>query len=206
MSRTQKLSITSKKALTISVVALILACVSALDFTPTPAEQRQSAHPSQPPQHVPEKDAPPADNFPCYVCHANFEDEPLATRHLKANIGCAACHGESFAHRGDENNTTPPDKMYPRSEIDDSCRQCHSHHDASAREGIKTYLKKCRQISNPEELVCTDCHGNHRMNTRMIHWDKKTGKLLPAGQTGNNPPGPSPSDAARQQADNKPGK
>jgi len=32
--------------------------------------------------------------------------------------------------------------------------------------------------TDPDKIVCTDCHGEHRMKVRTIIWDKKTGKLL----------------------------
>jgi len=137
-----------------------------------------------------EKPAP--DNSPCFVCHANFEDESLSTRHFKAKIGCVDCHGESLAHRSDENNTTPPDRMYSREDIEPACKQCHNTHNASAREVVEVYLKRCRDITDPEKLTCTNCHGRHRMNHRTIIWDKRTGKLIPASDSspsssGNNP-------------------
>jgi hypothetical protein len=33
---------------------------------------------------------------------------------------------------------------------------------------------------DPKRIVCTDCHGNHRLKIRTVRWDRKTGKLLPA--------------------------
>lgn len=50
---------------------------------------------------APNPDAPPppaspiADNSRCFVCHANYEEEPLSVSHAKANIGCVRCHGNS---------------------------------------------------------------------------------------------------------------
>lgn len=123
-----------------------------------------------------------ADNSPCLVCHANFEEEPLSRRHARAGVGCVKCHGESLDHRSDENNTTPPDRMFPRSEIDRACRECHPTHNVPAKLVVATYLERCREITNPEKLVCTDCHGKHRMNYRSIFWDKRTGRLLGPGE------------------------
>ncbi len=133
---------------------------------------------------VQEKAAP--DNSPCYVCHANFEDESLSTRHFKAKIGCVDCHGESFAHRSDENNTTPPDKMYAPEDIEPACKNCHKTHNASPREVVEVYLKRCREISDPKELTCTNCHGRHRMFHRTIVWDKRTGKLITPPESAND--------------------
>ncbi|HOP75868.1 MAG: cytochrome c3 family protein [Thermogutta sp.] len=129
----------------------------------------------------------PPDNSPCFVCHANFEDEPLSTRHFKAKIGCVDCHGESLAHRSDENNTTPPDKMYAPDEIDPACKSCHKNHNASAREVVEVYLERCREITDPKKLTCTNCHGRHRMYHRTIVWDKRTGKLITPTESTEDP-------------------
>ena len=40
---------------------------------------------------------PVADNGACFVCHANFQEEPMAVLHAKANVGCVKCHGASVA-------------------------------------------------------------------------------------------------------------
>jgi len=121
-----------------------------------------------------------ADNSACFVCHANYKEEVLAARHAAENVGCVDCHGKSYAHRNDENNTTPPDVMYPADSIDRSCRKCHGSHDAAAAEVIARWQKRCPNKANPETIICTDCHGNHRLKLRSVRWDRKTGKLLPS--------------------------
>ena len=50
---------------------------------------------------------PHADNTSCYVCHGNYQGEELVDQHAVANIGCIKCHGESVAHRNDEDHRTP---------------------------------------------------------------------------------------------------
>ena len=40
---------------------------------------------------------PVADNQACYVCHTNYEEEPLVKWHAEANVGCIKCHGASEA-------------------------------------------------------------------------------------------------------------
>jgi len=135
-----------------------------------------------------EKHAPAAttraltDNAACFVCHANYREEPLASRHAAANVACVDCHGPSYAHRNDENNTTPPDVMYPADEIDQACRKCHASHDVPAAKVIACWQSARREAdpdkTNTETIVCTDCHGNHRLRLRSVRWDKKTGKLL----------------------------
>jgi formate-dependent nitrite reductase cytochrome c552 subunit len=148
-------------------------------------------------------------NATCYVCHANYQDESFAQSHAKANIGCVNCHGQSIAHKNDENHITPPDKMYPASEIDKSCQKCHTSHDVQPAEVVRRWqqrtgdkktevlCKKCHEDHDipaaavvrkwqkqsgqkiyEKPIVCTDCHGKHRLKMRSVRWDKKTGKLL----------------------------
>ena len=115
-----------------------------------------------------------AENTACLVCHANYRAELLVSWHAAADIGCARCHGESLAHKNDENNTTPPEIMYSTDEIGPFCRGCHKappKDDASRKEGE---LDK----PDPDRTICTNCHGEHRMKVRTVIWDKKSGKLL----------------------------
>ncbi len=118
------------------------------------------------------------DNAACFVCHVNYNMEPLASRHARANIGCAVCHGQSFEHKNDENNTTPPEKMYPADKIDSFCQGCHKSHDVPPGKVAAHWAKRNPDKNVPDKIVCTDCHGDHRIKVRTIIWDKKTGKLL----------------------------
>jgi hypothetical protein len=118
-----------------------------------------------------------AENAACFVCHANYRAEPLAGWHAEANIGCVACHGKSYAHRNDENNTTPPDIMYPVDKIDRSCRKCHATHDVPPEKVVIIWLQRHPNKTHPETIICTDCHGDHRLKLRSVQWDKRTGKL-----------------------------
>lgn len=117
-------------------------------------------------------------NAPCYVCHVNFKQDPFVQVHSKAHIGCAKCHGESPDHIADEANLTPPNIMYWASKIDISCAGCHTNHNARARDVLARWQERCPDKTNPKQLVCTDCHGDHRLLVRSVVWDKKTGKLL----------------------------
>jgi len=121
---------------------------------------------------------PMADNSACFCCHTNYEEEPLAVRHAKANLGCIKCHGKSYAHRDDEDNITPPDIMFPADKIDEACRKCHTTHDAPALEVIARWKKCCPKKTDLKKLVCTDCHGQHRLKLRTVRWDKRTGKPI----------------------------
>ena len=119
------------------------------------------------------------DNFACYVCHGNYEDEELVVAHGKKAVGCIDCHGKSYAHRNDEDNITPPDKMYPLSAVDEMCAACHDEHDAPARKVLERWQERCAAKVNPNEIVCTDCHYRHRLQRRTVRWDKTTGEVLP---------------------------
>jgi hypothetical protein len=118
------------------------------------------------------------ENAACFVCHTNYRTEFLASSHAKVNISCYRCHGESLEHQNDENNTTPPETLYPAEKIDPFCRKCHQSHDVSPREVIARWKERGLEKTDPQKMVCTDCHGEHRMKVRTIIWDKKTGKLL----------------------------
>ena len=123
------------------------------------------------------------DNFACFVCHANYKAEPLVGWHAAVNLGCVTCHGKSYAHRNDENNTTPPDIMYPVDEIDRSCRKCHTTHNVPAAKVIVRWQQRRSNKTHLKIIVCTDCHGTHRLKLRTVQWDKKTGKLLRSSRT-----------------------
>ena len=118
------------------------------------------------------------ENAACFVCHANYRSESLANDHTGANVGCAGCHGQSFAHRNDENNTTPPEKMYSADKIDSFCQGCHNSHDVAPGKVVARWAKRNPDKTDPDNITCTDCHGDHRMKVRTIIWDKKTGHLL----------------------------
>lgn len=129
------------------------------------------------PQAV-EKEKLKVDNSACYVCHGNLDGEELVVSHGKEGTGCIDCHGASVAHRNDEDNITPPDKMYALADVDRMCRECHDIHDAPARKVIQRWQERCPAKGNPKDIVCTDCHFHHRLPFRTVWWDKKTGKLI----------------------------
>jgi hypothetical protein len=132
-----------------------------------------------PPEKKPEEGiGPKADNSACYVCHTNYDGEELVHQHMIADVGCVKCHGESIAHRNDENNITPPDVMFPAEAIDTACVKCHETHDAPARKVLARFAERCPGKTNMSEVICTDCHGDHRAKLRTVRWDKKTGKLI----------------------------
>ena len=119
-----------------------------------------------------------AGNAACFVCHANYRAEFLVDRHATAGIGCANCHGDSLAHKNDENNTTPPQTMYAADKIDPFCRGCHTAHDVSPEKVVARWMERGLDKINPDKIVCTHCHGDHRMKVRTVIWDKSSGELL----------------------------
>ena len=127
---------------------------------------------------APKPTGPVADNTACLCCHTNYETEPLAVTHSLGNVGCIKCHGLCYAHRDDEDNITPPDIMYWPERIDKACKECHDEHDAPAKEVIARWQQRCPKKTDPTTLVCTDCHGQHRLKFRTVWWDKKTRKLI----------------------------
>jgi len=91
---------------------------------------------------------------------------------------CLGCHGQSFAHRNDENNTTLPETIYSAAQIDPFCQGCHYSHNVPPGKIVARWAKRNPDKTDPDKIVCTNCHGEHRMKVRTIIWDKKTGKLL----------------------------
>ena len=134
-----------------------------------PAEGKKGSAPS---------DEPKADNSACHCCHTNYETEWLAVTHAKADVGCIKCHGECLAHRDDEDNVTPPDIMYWPEKIGPACAKCHETHEAPATEVIARWQECCPAKEDPKTIVCTDCHGKHRLKFRTVWWDKKTRKMI----------------------------
>ncbi len=136
----------------------------------------------EPPEEDPLEVAfgPVADNLACHCCHTDYEEEWLALEHAKANVGCMKCHGDSLPHRDDEDNATPPDVMFARDKIDAACKKCHDDHDVPAAKVIARWQKRRLGKTDPDKVVCTDCHGQHRLKERVVRWDKNTGKLLDA--------------------------
>jgi hypothetical protein len=136
-------------------------------------------------------------NEACYVCHGNYREEPMAVSHAKQDVSCMECHGPSLEHRNDEDNITPPDKMYALAKIDAGCQaDCHDSHDAPAREVLKRWQERCPDKTDVSQVVCTDCHGFHRLTRRTVQWDKDTGKLLLRSPKKEEPTTPKPSQSS----------
>jgi hypothetical protein len=115
-----------------------------------------------------QSDNPMGPNAACYVCHISFVGEELVSVHLKAKIGCTACHGLSAAHANDEKvGATKPDVLIKGDDIAGFCRACHPQHNAPPDKVIERWLERGGAIalSQPTSasLTCTFCHGNHKI-------------------------------------------
>lgn len=130
------------------------------------------------PEAPEEEDVVKVDNFSCYVCHANYQTEELARVHARAGVGCGDCHGPSYAHRDDEAHIIPPDIMFAPEEIDNQCIKCHKTHDAPATAVLARYLERVPGKTQAEKVVCTDCHGEHRLRLRTVWWDRRTREMI----------------------------
>jgi hypothetical protein len=117
-------------------------------------------------------------NGGCYVCHGNYRTEALVVRHAQKKVGCSDCHGPSIPHQVDEFHRTPPEKMFGLHNIDQMCGKCHEDHDVPARKVITRWQQRGAAKGNAKNIVCTDCHFEHRLASRTVVWDKKTGKLV----------------------------
>lgn len=113
-------------------------------------------------------DAPQADNSRCFVCHINYMAEDIAVIHARADIGCNGCHGESDEHIADESwasggNGTAPDTMFPKPKINPFCMGCHTKDEIDIVQHEPLF-------ANIDKMVCTDCHGEHRLPIRRCNW------------------------------------
>jgi len=43
---------------------------------------------------------------------------------------------------------------------------------------VARYLERVPAKTNPEKVVCTDCHGEHRLRHRSVWWDRETRELI----------------------------
>jgi len=120
-----------------------------------------------------------AENAACFVCHDNYRAEDLVALHASADIGCTKCHGKSYPHRNDENHTTAPDRMFPAESIVEFCKTCHEAHEIEPAK-LKSVRETRTDKPESDPVVCTDCHGRHRLARRTARWDKKSGRFIPS--------------------------
>jgi hypothetical protein len=44
---------------------------------------------------------------------------------------------------------------------------------------ITRWQQRCPEKRDVSQIVCTDCHGEHRLKNRTVRWNKTTGDLIP---------------------------
>jgi hypothetical protein len=119
-----------------------------------------------------------ASNDYCNVCHVDMSGEELTVSHLKHEITCTKCHGDSVEHMQDEQGMTRADVKFGRAEVDKFCKTCHGKHEHPDKVAAfqKEWLGKTRPNGRPitEQSICTDCHGKHVVL-------KQTKRVGPAG-------------------------
>ena len=134
-----------------ALLTVALAGVFLLGASP-PAEKSDDAG---------EKIDPLSANANCYICHMTFVREQISKVHFKAKVNCIKCHGLSAAHANDEDiGATKPDKMYKRGRVDAMCSKCHEEHDVPAAKVVGRFIER-KPAQSP--TVCTDCHGQHKI-------------------------------------------
>lgn len=171
----------------VSLVAVVVLMLAVPRVAPTEPADGSSSKSDKPPVSKNSRDSKdskascpaakkkvePADNSYCYACHVNYQGEKFTGVHGRAGIGCEKCHGTSVKHSGDEDNLTPPERMFPKTEIDKFCMTCHEEKSLRKSEVHQEWFKE------PAGETCGDCHTKtHRLKVRTRVWDKKTGKLL----------------------------
>ena len=149
------------------LIAAALAVVAVMPACRTGGDRDNSS----PPTAQEQKHDPLGPNAGCYVCHTTFLREPLSRTHLKAKVGCVRCHGVSADHANDEDiGATKPDIRFRRVQVNGHCRTCHARHDVAPEAIVARW--RGRRASQPTSrpavggIVCTDCHGQHRIAKR----------------------------------------
>ncbi len=144
-----------------AAAAIVVLSGAVLSLGPQPA----GADPPKVDADEPDDDVvmdPLGANAACYVCHIPLVKGELSKVHLKAKITCIKCHGLSADHANDEDiGATKPDIRFARKQVDRMCRKCHKKHDVPAWEVVARFVD--RGISPKGPVVCTDCHGTHRI-------------------------------------------
>jgi hypothetical protein len=79
--------------------------------------------------------------------------------------------------------------MYVPEAIDKACGECHDTHDVSAREVLARWRDRGLDQKDVAQIVCTDCHGQHRLKSRTVRWNKRTGALIIEKPKGAGRPG-----------------
>jgi hypothetical protein len=77
----------------------------------------------------------------------------LQSKHIHKGIGCVTCHGLSEAHTKSPEKRPKPDRVFPRSAVDEWCNTCHEAYCPLAQRQLRS--------RKPPEKTCAECHGAH---------------------------------------------
>ncbi len=50
------------------------------------------------------------------------------------------------------------------------CEKCHESHNVPAAQVVRSWQKRTGQKEQAEPIVCTDCHGEHRLKIRSVRY------------------------------------
>ncbi len=125
-------------------------------------------------------------NIGCFNCHGessahqNDENNTTAPETLypadKIVPFCRSCH---TAHDISPRKIIASWQSNQKSEKPDPfCSGCHKSDDVPPEKVVARMKELGLEKTDPDKIVCTDCHGEHRLKVRTIIWDKKSGKLL----------------------------
>lgn len=85
------------------------------------------------------------------------------------------------AYAGEQRTRVPMlhvSDLFPPEAIAAACQECHEEHIAWPRDVLARWRERCPEKTDFAALVCTDCHGEHRLERRVVRWDKRTGELI----------------------------
>ena len=120
----------------------------------------------------------------CAVCHTETVRDYLAHPHFQKGLACAACHGESTAHRTSQGHTEP-DRVTRPHEIPALCGGCHPGKGPVPILKLYSESKHGRLVleqSKVRAAHCGTCHGVHsvRQGRATENQCKRCHTTLPA--------------------------
>jgi formate-dependent nitrite reductase cytochrome c552 subunit len=117
-------------------------------------------------------------NIGCVDCHGESIGHKNDENHLTApdkmyaageiDEACGKCH---------TGHDVPAIKIVRRwkertgdTKTDVLCKECHESHDFPAAQVVRSWQKRTGQKEQAEPIVCTDCHGEHRLKIRSVRY------------------------------------
>ena len=152
-------------------VAALLACLEWATAAAPPLSIEDLLH-EEIPKAEKRAETPQVDNGACYVCHGNYDGEPLVLAHAERLAASTAGPRTTTATTRTTSrrpiSCTAPTRS-PR------CAKCHETHDAPAQ-GDCTMARARPFEDRSDKLVCTDCRGTVKFRT--VWWNKKTREVF----------------------------